>query len=209
MSSNWRLLGAPMSASIGHGALMDRLARHIHDRTILNLLGRCMRRTLGARRVVTGVLASLRLTKHPDKTCIGRIRNGFDFPGFHLGPDGVTGAGPTGVDLVTKASRLYEPERRGAGAPDALGMMYGAGCVGRRPLGAVGGEGKTATRQDRRFGGFAESRDVRRLASVSCASRLSPTWPRRSRIMAGRRGGGRVLPPVELEMIQSVGSQYF
>ncbi len=32
-------------ASIGHVALMDRLARHIHDRSIFNLLGQYMRRT--------------------------------------------------------------------------------------------------------------------------------------------------------------------
>ena len=27
--------------------------------------------------------------KHPDKTFIGRIEKGFDFPGYHFGPDGI------------------------------------------------------------------------------------------------------------------------
>ncbi len=102
--------------------------------------------------------------------------NGFDFPGYHFGPEGVTVAEQTVVDFVTKASRLYEQELRGAGAPDALGLYVRRWVRwARAGQGAVGGKGKTATQRDRRFANFAERRDVRRPASVSCASRLSPT----------------------------------
>jgi hypothetical protein len=35
-----------------------------------------------------GILGSLGLEKHPDKTFIGRVERGFDFLGYHFGPDG-------------------------------------------------------------------------------------------------------------------------
>ena len=40
--------------------------------------------------VLNGVLSSLRLEKHPDKTYIGRIEKGFDFLGYHFGPEGLS-----------------------------------------------------------------------------------------------------------------------
>ncbi len=42
-------------------------------------------------RAVNGVLGDLGLEKHPDKTFIGRIERGFDFLGYHFGPEGLTG----------------------------------------------------------------------------------------------------------------------
>jgi hypothetical protein len=35
-------------------------------------------------------LDALRLEEHPDKTFIGRIERGFDFPGYHFSPDGLS-----------------------------------------------------------------------------------------------------------------------
>ena len=189
-------------ASIEHVALLDRLACHIKERAILNLLGQYMRRTaerggcfwdydkgicLGcplsplmgafflheldermestglfyvrfmddililsptrwklraAVRAVNEVLASLRLAKHPDKTTIGRIENGFDFLGYHFGPEGLTMAKQTLVNFIDKASRLYEQERMGASAPEALGMYVqrwaGWACGGVRTAASMG-----------------------------------------------------------------------
>ena len=38
---------------------------------------------------VNAVLRSLRLEKHPDKTFLGKIERGFDFPGTHFSRDGL------------------------------------------------------------------------------------------------------------------------
>ncbi len=116
------------------------------------------------------------VSKHPDKTFIGGMERGFDFPGYHLGPEGVTVAGQTVVNFVTKAARLYEQERMGAGAPDALGMYVRRWVRwARAGLGVNGGKGETATRLVRLYTVLLARRDVRRQPSVSCASRLSPT----------------------------------
>ncbi len=56
------------------------------------------------------VLASLGLEKHPDKTFIGRIERGFDFLGYHFGPDGLRVAEATIEKFVERATRLYERE---------------------------------------------------------------------------------------------------
>ncbi len=44
---------------------------------------------------VNEMLGCLRLEKHPDKTFIGRIERGFDFLGYHFGPDGLSVAKKT------------------------------------------------------------------------------------------------------------------
>ena len=84
-------------------------------------------------KAVNEVLGSLRLEKHPDKTFIGRIERGFDFLGYHFSRDGLKVAKATIQRFVERAARLYEQERMGAGAPDALGMYV------RRWNGWVGG----------------------------------------------------------------------
>ena len=123
----------------------------------------------GAVRVVNEVLASLRLEKHPDKTTIGRIKNGFDFLGYHFGPGGVSVAKQTLVKFVTKASRLYEQERVGACAPDVLGMYVRRWA--RAGFCEVAAIEKTATQQDRRIAYASVRRVVRQWPSAFCASR--------------------------------------
>ncbi len=51
-----------------------------------------------------------------------RIEKGFDFLGYHFGPDGLGVARATIEKFIKRASRLYEQERIGKVAPDALGM---------------------------------------------------------------------------------------
>ncbi len=62
------------------------------------------------------------LEKHPDKTLIGRIEKGFDFLGYHFGPDGLGVARATIEKFIKRASRLYEQERERPDGPSALGM---------------------------------------------------------------------------------------
>ena len=61
-------------------------------------------------KAVNEVLGSLCLLKHPDKMFIGRIERGFDFLGYHFGPEGFTVAAKTIEQFVARATRLYEQE---------------------------------------------------------------------------------------------------
>ena len=51
-----------------------------------------------------------------------RIEKGFDFLGYHFGPDGLGVAKATIEKFIKRASRLYEQKRMGVVAPDALGI---------------------------------------------------------------------------------------
>lgn len=55
----------------------------------------------------------LKLEKHPDKTAMGRSEKGFDFLGYHFGPEGLSLAEKTIENFVSRLSRLYEQEQRG------------------------------------------------------------------------------------------------
>ena len=61
---------------------------------------------------------------HPssDKTFIGRIERGFDFLGYHFGPDGLSVAKKTVENFVARAIRLYEQEPGEACASSRLGL---------------------------------------------------------------------------------------
>jgi hypothetical protein len=62
-------------------------------------------------RVLNQTFSELRLEKHPDKTFIGRIEKGFDFPGYHFSPEGLSVAAKTIEDFVSRPVRLYEQEQ--------------------------------------------------------------------------------------------------
>ena len=62
------------------------------------------------------------MEKHPDKTFIGRIERGFDFLGYHFGPEGLTMAAKTIEQFVERAIRLYEQEPGELGGSSRLGM---------------------------------------------------------------------------------------
>ncbi len=72
-------------------------------------------------KVVNQVLGALRLEKHPDKTFIGRIERGFDFLGYHFGPEGLTMAARTIEKFVERAIRLYEQEPGAASSHSRIG----------------------------------------------------------------------------------------
>ncbi len=50
------------------------------------------------------------MTALPDKTFIGRMERGFDFLGYHFGPEGLARAARTIENFVARAIRLYEQE---------------------------------------------------------------------------------------------------
>ena len=70
--------------------------------------------------VVNEELDKLTLEKHPDKTFVGKIEKGFDFLGYHFGPEGLSVAQPTLERLIEKAPRLYEQE---AGKPEGFPVL--------------------------------------------------------------------------------------
>ena len=55
--------------------------------------------------VVDRGLDALGLKKHPDKTLIGRTEKGFDFLGYHFGPEGLTVAKATLSTFAKRAVR--------------------------------------------------------------------------------------------------------
>ncbi len=73
-------------------------------------------------KAVNEVLGSLCLLKHPDKTFIGRIERGFDFLGYHFGPEGLSVAKKTIERFVERAIRLYEQGPGEACASSRFGL---------------------------------------------------------------------------------------
>ncbi len=62
------------------------------------------------------------MAKHPDKTFVGRAERGFDFLGYHFGPEGLTLAAKTIEQFAARAIRLYEHEPGEADASVRLGL---------------------------------------------------------------------------------------
>ncbi len=71
-----------------------------------------------------------------------RIEKGFDFLGYHFGPDGLGVARATIEKSIKRASRLYEQKRIGKVAPGALGVYLRRWCAwASGGLGPAGGSG--------------------------------------------------------------------
>ena len=129
-------LGCPLSPLIGAFFLndMDRrmtrsglfYVRFMDDILVLSPTRWKIRKAV---KLVNGILASLGLQKHRDKTFIGRIEKGFDFLGYHFSRDGLSVAQATVKKFVERATRLYEQERERPESPSALGL-YVRRCHG-------------------------------------------------------------------------------
>ncbi|NEP54266.1 MAG: hypothetical protein F6K65_37965, partial [Moorea sp. SIO3C2] len=108
-------LGCPLSPLMGAlylKPLDDRLAatgcfyvRYMDDWVILAPTRWKLRKAI---KVVNQVMAELRVEKHPEKTWIGRIAQGFDFLGYWFSPQGLGVAKKTVERMVDKVTRLYE-----------------------------------------------------------------------------------------------------
>jgi RNA-directed DNA polymerase len=59
-------------------------------------------------KVLNQTFSELRLEKHPDKTFIGRIENGFDFLGYHFSPEGLSVAEKTIEKFLARMVPLYK-----------------------------------------------------------------------------------------------------
>ena len=74
-------------------------------------------------KVVNQVIESLRLEKHPDKTFIGPIEKGFDFPGYHFRHEGLSVAEKTVERFLARVrSGFMSESRRSLSAPPLLGL---------------------------------------------------------------------------------------
>ena len=60
--------------------------------------------------VLNRTFDELKLSKHPDKTSMGRVERGFNFLGYHFAPSGFSLATQTLANCAGKALRLYEQE---------------------------------------------------------------------------------------------------
>jgi len=73
-------------------------------------------------RVLNQTFNRLKLEKHPDKTVMGRIENGFDFLGYHFSPKGLGVARKTIENFLSRATRLYEQEPEEPCGSSRLGL---------------------------------------------------------------------------------------
>jgi hypothetical protein len=114
-------------------------------------------------KLVNTQLAALDLEKHPGKTFIGRIEQGFDFLGYRFSRAGLAVAGITLTNFVERVNRLYE---QGRGAQDRALRL---GSYVRRWLGWVQGgmDEQAANKNPAAAGSVRGLRAIRRL-SASC-----------------------------------------
>jgi hypothetical protein len=73
------------------------------------------------------------VTAIPDKTFIGWVERGFDFLGYHFGPEGLTMAARTIERFVVRAIRLWEQEPGVVSKHAQFGMKRTYIIAARRP----------------------------------------------------------------------------
>jgi len=115
------LLGAVLLTSLDEQLIQDGVSyvRYLDDILVMATTRWKLRRAIA---VVKHGLAELGLRTHPDKTCVGRTEQGFDFLGYHLSRDEMAVAKATVERCVTRVRRLYEQERRRPSRSSALGV---------------------------------------------------------------------------------------
>jgi len=112
-------LGSPLSPILGAffstevDDAMEQLelfyVRYMDDLLVLTPTRWKLRQAV---KIVNRSLTALQLTKHPDKTFIGRIEKGFDFLRYRFGPEGLHVAPKTLMNFVARVHQLYEQELR-------------------------------------------------------------------------------------------------
>jgi RNA-directed DNA polymerase len=71
------------------------------------------------------VFNSLKIEKHPDKTFIGRIENGFDFLGYHFSGERLKVAEITVKKHVLHIDQLYEQQRKKKATSNEMASTLG------------------------------------------------------------------------------------
>lgn len=104
-------LDSVMGQSMARGEVF--YIRYMDDILVLARTRWGLRRAVST---VNGILQTLDLTQHPDKTFIGRIERGFDFLGYHFSRDAngiqyLSLAAKTIANFQEKLHRLYEQAR--------------------------------------------------------------------------------------------------
>ena len=95
----WRFRGAPMEKiHVTCTVFMDDICLQVPTRSKL-------RRAI---KKLNAVFTTLKITKHPDKTEMGRVERGFDFLGYHYSSDGLSVAKVTFERCSAKIAVLYE-----------------------------------------------------------------------------------------------------
>jgi hypothetical protein len=122
-------LGSPLSPLLGAvflTAVDDQVAeqgvcyvRYMDDILVMAPTRWTLRRAI--RRVKHG-LAGLGLTPHPDKTWVGKSRQGCEFLGYLVSEAGITVAATTVARCVVRIRRLQERERGGPRGSSPLGV---------------------------------------------------------------------------------------
>lgn len=77
-------------------------------------------------KTLNGIFAGLGLTKHPDKTFIGRIEKGFGFLGYHFDRGPLQLARETVRKHAQRLLRLYEQQARKKSTPPEVARVLGA-----------------------------------------------------------------------------------
>lgn len=87
-------------------------------------------------KTVNQTLNELKLSKHPDKTFIGRIERGFDFLGYHFSPGGLNPAPQTTERFKARMARLCEQgaDRVRLGQYTHLWWYYARAAGGAGPI---------------------------------------------------------------------------
>ena len=86
-------------------ALDVKYVRYMDDWCILAKTRWKLKRAI---KVMNQVLAKLKLSKHPDKTEMGKVDKGFDFLGFHFSNENLTVAKQSLAKATANIARLLE-----------------------------------------------------------------------------------------------------
>ncbi len=111
--TRWKLRAAVRIEVRGTGTIFPakRRVNGLSDLADLHLVAGKMSQSPELRaavRIVNETLAELKVEQHPDKTFIGRIERGFDFPGSVMKPAGLEMAPRAIEHCVERVSRLDE-----------------------------------------------------------------------------------------------------
>lgn len=115
------LLGAVLLTAVDEQAAEQGVCsvRYMDDILVMAPTRWTLRRAI--RRVKHG-LAALGLTPHPEKTWVGKTRQGCECLGYHVSEAGITVAATTVARCVARICRLQERERGGPRGSSQLGV---------------------------------------------------------------------------------------
>ena len=97
----------------------------------------------GAIKQLNQVFNQLKLEKHPDKTYIGKIKNGFDFLGYHYNGSQLTVARKTVEKHILHWHQLYEQQKKRKATSEEMAFILDRYVVRWQRWAAAGLKGLT------------------------------------------------------------------